>query len=270
MSRIDAIFASLRAGDRRAVMPFICGGSPANTGEALGALEQGGASIAEVGIPFSDPIADGPVIAAAMHRALERAITPARVFEEVAAARARLSIGVIAMCSVSIAHRLSAGAAVPFASFCRRLADAGFDGLIVPDIVLEESDAIRAAAAAHGLSCTLLVAPNTSPARAASIAHASTGFIYLMAQTGITGERDAAPDIAPAVARIRSESSLPIACGFGISTAAHVRAVVRQGGADAAIVGSAMVRRMEAAAERDEDPCAEAERFTRELTAGLA
>lgn len=255
-------------------MPFVCGGYPGDTGEALLALERGGAAIAEVGFPFSDPVADGPVIAAAMHRALERGITPARVIDQVAAVRPRLSIGVVAMCSISIIHRLASERPSPAPDPSRlfaRLAAAGFDGLIVPDVTLEESEPLRLAAAGAGLSFSLLVAPNTPPPRAAAIARASTGFVYLLAQTGITGERSEAPNIAPAVAALRAASPIPIACGFGIATPEHVRAVVRSSGpcADAAIVGSALVRRMQDAADEGRDPAAEAERFTRELSAGL-
>jgi len=112
------------------------------------------------------------------------------------------------------------------------------------------------------LTGTLLVAPTTAPERAARIAKACTGFVYLLARAGITGEGAAVADVSGAVARLRSATQLPIACGFGISTAEHVRAVVKH--ADAAIVGSALVRRM-----RGSDPVGEAERFTRELAAGL-
>lgn len=251
-------------------MPFICGGHPANmppqdavpiTALLLPALERAGASIVEVGIPFSDPIADGPVIAAAMHEALRHGATPLAVFDQVASVRAELSIGLVAMCSISIVHRLGGAA-----GFCRQAAAAGFDGLIVPDIPLEESGEIREAAAGAGLRLSLLIAPTTPPARAAQIARASTGFVYLLARTGITGERQEAPQVAGLVRTIQDATDLPIACGFGISTPEHVRAVVREGGADAAIVGSALVRRMGQAG----DPIAEAERFIRELAGGLA
>jgi len=122
---------------------------------------------------------------------------------------------------------------------------------------------MRRAAAAAGLVCSLLIAPTTPPERAARIAAACTGFVYLLARTGITGERKAAPEVGPAVARLRAVTDLPIAVGFGISTAAHVRRVVEH--ADAAIVGSALVRRMDEAA----DPVQAAEAFVRDLVGGL-
>jgi tryptophan synthase alpha chain len=265
-NRIAAIFDDLRRSGRKALMPFVCGGHPApgTTTAALPALERAGASIIEVGIPFSDPIADGPVIAAAMHAALQSGATPASVFAEVAAARPTTNLALVAMCSVSIIHRMGAGDPAPF---CRRAADSGFDGLIVPDVPLEESGPIRQAADDAGLTCSLLIAPTTPPDRAAAIAAASTGFVYLLARTGITGERSDAPDIGLAVAALRRETDLPIACGFGISRPEHVRAVVQY--ADAAIVGSALVRRMGEAAARGQDPVAEAAAFTADLATGL-
>lgn len=249
-------------------MPFICGGYPTldSTTAVLPALERAGASIVEIGIPFSDPIADGPVIAAAMHTALASGATPLEVFSQVAAARPHTDLGLVAMCSVSIIYRLGAGGDP--SPFCRRAAEAGFDGLIVPDVPLEESEPIRKAAAAAGLTCSLLVAPTTPPERAAAIARASTGFVYLLARSGITGERADAPEIGPIVATLRRSTDLPIACGFGISRPDHVAAVTRH--ADAAIVGTALVRRMGEAAAAGRDSVAEAEAFTRELEAGLA
>jgi tryptophan synthase alpha chain len=262
--RIPAIFDALRRDQRKGLMPFICGGYPSldSTAACLYALDRAGASVIEIGIPFSDPIADGPVIAAAMHDALAAGATPARVFEQVAAARPALKAGLVAMCSVSIVHRMGGPA-----GFARQAAQAGFDGLIIPDVPLEESGEIRAAAAATGLVCSLLIAPTTPPDRMAAIARASTGFVYLLARTGITGERDDAPRIDAPVRTIRAATDLPIACGFGISRPDHVRAVVRQ--ADAAIVGSALVRRIADAAKQGKDPASAAEAFTRELAAGL-
>lgn len=266
MNRIDSIFAAARASNRKLLMPFLCAGHPDPEGwtKLLPALQRAGASIVEIGFPFSDPIADGPVIAAAMHETLRKGLTPMRIMDQVAAARKELSIGLVAMCSVSIVHRMGGPA-----GFAKTAATAGFDGLIVPDVPLEESGEIRAAAAASGLTFSLLVSPNTPAQRAGQILKASSGFVYLLARSGITGEQSSAPDVAAPVAALRSQGPLPIACGFGISTADHVRAVVR-GGADAAIVGSALVRRLSDATAARRDPIAEAEQFTKQLAAGLA
>ena len=265
MNRIEDTFARLRGGHRRGLMPFVCGGhpSPGQTARVLPELERAGADIVEVGFPFSDPIADGPVIAAAMHEALGAGATPESVFAEVASTRDQLSIGLVAMVSVSIVERLGGASA-----FARRAAEAGFDGLIVPDVPLEESGPLADAAGEAGLTLSLLVSPTTPDERAASIARHCTGFVYLIARAGITGERDSAPEIKGKVEVLRRSTDLPIACGFGISTPEHVRAVVEH--ADAAIVGSALVRRIGEAAAQGRDPAAEAGEFTRRLASGLA
>jgi tryptophan synthase alpha chain len=265
MARIPDIFADLRSRNQRALMPFVCGGHPAPgaTAEVLPRLQAAGASIIEVGIPFSDPIADGPVIAAAMHSALQKGSTPRSVLDEVAAVRGSLSVGLVAMVSVSIVQRMGGPRA-----FVADAKAAGFDGFIFPDAPFEESRDYLEAANAQGLTASLMVAPTTSPQRLVPIVKACTGFIYLLSRTGITGERQDAPEIESRVKLIRQHTDLPIACGFGIGTAQHVRAVVRH--ADAAIVGSALVRRIDEAATQGRDPAAEAEAFTRELAAGLS
>jgi len=241
-----------------AIMPFVCGGhpSPACLPDLLLALEQAGASIVEIGIPYSDPVADGPVIAGAMHRALEQGVTPARIFEQVAGVRERLSIGLVAMVSVSIVHAW--GGSV---GFCRRARDAGFDGLIVPDLPVEEAEPVREAAREHGLAMSLLISPSTPRGRAEEIARASSGFVYLMARLGTTGEREENPEIERKVEVIRRATEIPVACGFGLSTQEQVRRVLRH--ADAAIVGSALVRRLDRAA----DPVGTARAFVGELVA---
>jgi len=246
-------------------MPFVCGGFPraGMLAATLSAVEAAGASIVEVGIPFSDPIADGSMIAAAMHTALERGATPRGVFGEVAALRGGTSLGLVAMVTVSIVHRM--GGAERFAMGAR---EAGFDGLIVPDAPLEESEALVRGAAEAGISLSLLIAPSTPPRRAEVIAKACTGFVYLVARAGLTGERGAAPEVEGRVSRLRQMTDLPIACGFGISTAAHVREVTRH--ADAAIVGSALVRRMGEADGAGEDAAGAAGAFVAELAGGMS
>jgi tryptophan synthase alpha chain len=269
MNRIERIFAELRTRSGKGLMPFVCGGYPGagSTAAVLPALDRAGAAVVEVGIPFSDPIADGPVISAAMHQALEDGATIDSVFGEVASVRGTVALGLVAMCSISIIYR--AGGPT---GFVRRAATAGFDGLIVPDVVLEESAELRTAAADAGLTLSLLVAPSTPLERAAAIAAASTGFLYLLSRSGITGESSGAPDVGKRVASLRLCTSLPIACGFGISTAEQVRAVLHPpdgSGADAAIVGSALVRRMGEAARAGQDPAAAASRLVEELSVGV-
>ncbi|MEL6328927.1 MAG: tryptophan synthase subunit alpha [Planctomycetota bacterium] len=263
-NRVDAAFASRRADNARAIMPFVCGGHPTVDAltAVLPALDRAGAAVIEIGIPFSDPIADGPVIAAAMHEALTAGVRPETVFEQVAGVRAAVGAGIIAMVSVSIVEGLGGPA-----KFAERAAEAGIDGLIIPDLPLEEAAAARDAAAAHGLTMSLLVAPTTPPPRAAEIAGACSGFVYVVARSGVTGERQGVPDIKPLVDAVRDGTDLPVACGFGISTAEHVRAVVEH--ADAAIVGSALVRNLTEANRAGDDLATAAESFTRELAMGL-
>lgn len=248
-------------------MPFVCAGRPTlgDTARLLPALERAGASIVEVGIPFSDPIADGPVIAAAMHAALVAGVTPRAVFDAVASARGSTGLGIVAMVSASIVQRIGVGR---FVGDAKR---AGFDGFIFPDAPVDEVGPLASAARDAGLTASLLVAPTTPPERAERIVRACTGFVYLLARVGITGEGAGGPGprLRERVALLRGMTDLPIACGFGIGTAEQVRAVVREAGADAAIVGSALVRRIEDAATAGRDAVAEAASFVAELAGGL-
>ena len=260
MSRIDTIFSRARENKTRLVMPFLCGGypGPESMPAYLTAMQEAGASIVEIGFPFSDPIADGPVVASAMHRALEQGTTPETLFLQVSQVRASLDIGLLAMVSTSIVYRT--GGPVGFASEAAR---AGFDGVIYPDVPLGQAEAYLAGAKEAGLSATLLIAPTTPLKRAKQIARACSGFIYLLARTGITGERGEAPQIARRVKTLRESTDLPIACGFGISTPAHVKAVVEH--ADAAIVGSALIRQIDRAEHDGKDPVEAAQAFVASL-----
>lgn len=263
-NRIDAAFAKLKESGHGGLMPFVCAGAPTIDAlkEVLPALSESGATVIEVGIPFSDPIADGPVIAAAMHEAIARGITPAKIFEQVKSVRDRVESGIVAMVSVSLVHGMGGPGA-----FCKLAADAGFDGCIFPDAPLEESEHLAAACAENGLTCSLLIAPSTPADRASAIAERCSGFVYLIARAGITGERNEAPEIAERVKMLRGVTRLPIACGFGISTAEHVAAVVTH--ADAAIVGTALVRRLQSAHQNGSSLASEANAFATELGVGL-
>lgn len=255
--RIDSIFSDLRARKKPALMPFVTAGYPSLdiTEQVIPALERAGASIVELGFPFSDPIADGPVIAASMHEALKSAVTPRKVFESIKRVRADTKLGLIAMVSDSIITRMGPE------RFITDAAAAGFDGLIVPDIDLEAARPLSGLARLHNLSFTLLVAPTTTEARIEQITALCTGFIYLLARVGITGESGTIDmaSLAQRVELIRKRSSLPIAVGFGVARPEHITAIAKF--ADAAIVGSALVRRMGEASE----PVKAAEQFIREL-----
>ena len=260
MSRIDDIFARHREAGTPALMPFLTGGFPTleDTRRTLLGMADAGASIVEIGFPYSDPIADGPVIASSMHEALTSGLRIKDLFETVASVRDEVPIGLVAMVSESIIERFD------MKTFVTQAAQAGFDGLIVPDMDLARTGKLAKMTDEHDLSLTFLIAPTTSPERCRQIAEACRGFIYLLAQSGLTGERDQAPEIERQVQLVRSCSDLPLAAGFGISTPEHVRQVTAH--ADAAIVGSALVRRMTGA----QDPTQAALDFTRELASGLA
>ena len=261
MNRIDRIFETLGKQGGKALMPFITAGDGGVEllSQVIPALDRGGASICEVGIPFSDPIADGPVIQASMTRALDAGTRVEQVLEQIAGIRQQTDMGLVAMVSYSIVYRIGLDA------FVRQSAQAGFDGFIFPDLPLEESQSARDAAANTGLILSMLIAPTTPIARAQQIAAASTGFAYVVSRRGITGESSSLPPELPdRLAKLRDVTDAPMAVGFGISTPGQVRDVVAV--ADAAIVGSAMVRRMY---EHPDNPAGQAEAMTRELAAGL-
>lgn len=264
MNRISKAFVDAKERGQAALLPFVCGGSPEPDSllKLLPVLESAGASVVEIGFPYSDPIADGPTIAAAMHKALERGTTPDAIFAQIHRVRDQLQMGLVAMVSVSIVTAMGGAD-----SFVRRAVDAGFDGFIFPDLPLDEADAYRAACKSCGAMMIMLISPTSPTERAIEIANASTGFTYLLARAGVTGERSDVPDIAERVRSIRSGSSTPIACGFGISNADQVSKIVRH--ADAAIVGSALVRSLIEAHDAGKNYVVEAEHFVHELAMGL-
>ncbi len=267
MNRIESIFASSRESGRKHLMPFVCGGSPTldDMRDSIRALDGAGASIIEIGIPFSDPIADGPVIAQAMHHALEAGVTPRSVIEAISEIRSQIRAGLVAMTSVSIVERIGRD------RFVGMLADAGFDGVIYPDAPLEEAGQLVQAASSRGLTASLLIAPTTPLDRAGQICDQCTGFAYVLARAGITGETGGGPSeaIRERIASLRTVTDLPLAVGFGISSPEHVRSVVSEdaGDADAAIVGTALVRRMIEAGPGQ--AAAAASSFCKDLTRGL-
>lgn len=267
MARIPDIFARQRTEGRTGLMPFVTAGYPTLevTEAVVPALEGalgGGGGIVELGFPFSDPLADGPVIAASMHKALASGVTPPAIFETVRRLRSRTGLGLVAMVSQSIAQRMG------LRRFVGLAAEAGFDGLIIPDLDADGAGSrqppLDALAREHGMTFTMLISPTTPARRLASIVARCTGFVYVMARVGITGERDGAADVAGLVEAVRRSTDLPIAVGFGISNPQQVAAATAV--ADAAIVGSAIVRRM----GESPDPVAAAVEFTGTLAAALS
>jgi tryptophan synthase alpha chain len=231
-----AIAAAFSAhGKRAALMPYLMGGYPSIEGsvDAGLAAADAGADLLELGIPFSDPLADGPVIHAAGTEALAAGATPHGVLG--VCERLAVRVPVVLMVYANIV--LTAGAA----AFALRAAAAGASGLIVPDLPHDEADELRAACDAEGLALVPLVAPTTTPERIAEIGGDARGFVYTVSLTGTTGERaELPPGLADTVARVRTATDVPVAVGFGISTPDHARAVAEI--ADGVIVGSRVVR----------------------------
>ena len=259
IEQIRRAFDLARARGSCALMPFITAGYPdlATTERLLRELPDAGADLIEIGIPFSDPIADGPVIAESMHRALLGGTTPEAVFACVE--RVHPGVPVLAMVSVSIVERMGV------ASFLARCVGSGLSGVIIPDAGSDFWDDAhaRSATALESLGVVELVAPTTPRARIERIVHRSNAFVYMLARAGITGERADAPEVADRIAAIRSIGPARVAVGFGISTAEHVAAVGRH--ADGAIVGSAIVRKMTEAAEKGESAAEAALSLVRSL-----
>ena len=237
--RIAAAFAAAAAERRAALVIYLTAGwpSPDSTLRLVPALEEAGADLVELGVPFSDPIADGPIIQRASYQALQQGVTPRRCVELVAQLRAggvRLPLILMGYYNPILAWgvRECVGA-------CR---EAGVDGLIVPDLPPEEDRELACATQAEGLALVPLVAPNTPQERLARIAGRARGFLYLVSRPGTTGLRDQLPaGLAGYVARARQVSQVPLALGFGISNPTQAREAARL--ADGVVVGSAIVER---------------------------
>jgi tryptophan synthase alpha chain len=244
----EKLDAARRAG-RKGVLPYLTAGFPdlASTVRLLQRCDAAGCPVVEIGFPFSDSIADGPVIQASFYKALESGVRVGDIFAAIREVRPKLGCGLVAMVSMSIVRRRGIEA------FLDEAASAGFDGVIVPDVPVEESAALGQATRAGGLCNVLMAAPTTDPTRRARIAADASGFVYIISTRGITGERDrVAADLAEKIAALRKETSLPLIVGFGVSTPQHVREVCAS--ADGVIVGSAIVRRIAAAVEAHAGP----------------
>lgn len=252
MNRIDELFSRLKKEGRRALMPFVTAGDPdlATTAALITDLVgRGAADLIEVGIPYSDPIADGPVVAASYHRALENGAKVAKIFETIRTLRTEAGTSALSetplltMVSYAIIHRIGPD------RYLREAVTAGFDGLIVPDLPIEEAEGLCRMATALDLRLVQLITPTTPRDRAIRIARSTTGFIYYVSVAGITGERkELPPELAANVAWLRTQTDLPVCIGFGISSPEHVRALAPV--ADGLIVGSALVRRLADAGNR--------------------
>ena len=242
MNRIDATFAALRRKKQAAFMPFITAGDPSFevTRDLVVELARSGADLIEFGIPFSDPIADGPVIQASYTRALARGATLERSLQTVREIRRVSAVPIVFMISYTLVFKHGLDA------FLKAAQDAGVDGAIIPDLPIEEGEAVAKAGRAKGFDVVFLIAPTTPPERRKRIADMSQGFIYCVSVTGITGQRHRLPDyLVDYVASIKRLTDKPVCLGFGVSTPEQARFVAAH--ADGVIVGSAIVREIEAA-----------------------
>jgi tryptophan synthase alpha chain len=246
MNPIDTLFNQLRSKCRKAFIPFITAGDPDldATVKLLREVCRRGASLIEVGFPYSDPIADGSVIQASYTRALGRGVTVDAIFGAMRALNEG-SVPLVAMVSYSLVHHRGLD------RFVRDALEAGFSGAIVPDLPVEEADELAKLAAKHDFKLILLVTPTTPRERAQKIAQLSTGFLYCVSVVGITGERSQLPPgLLDQLRWLRTQTTLPMCVGFGISTPEHVRTL--RDSADGVIVGSALVRKLEGKRPIDE------------------
>jgi len=246
-SKLDRTFAQLRQRGEKALITYVMAGDPSlqETEQLVVELEQAGADIIELGVPFSDPIADGPVIQQAAERALRSGTSLRTILTMVARLRARTQVPIVLMAYYNSIHAFGPE------RFCQEAAQAGIDGLIMPDMPPDEAGPLKGPAAAAGLPLIFLLAPTSTPARRTFVARQSQGFVYYVSLTGITGAKLLnLADVGKNVARIKKVTRVPVAVGFGVATpedAAKVAAI-----ADGVIVGSAIVKQIAAHQQQPE------------------
>jgi tryptophan synthase alpha chain len=242
-TRISRRFAELARAGELGLVAYITAGDPSleATRQIVVAAAEAGADVIELGVPFSDPLADGPTIQRASERSLRAGTTLAGVLDLVAAIRRESQVPLVLFSYYNPVLQMG------LEQFAARASAAGADGALITDLTPEEAGDYRAALHARGMDTVFLAAPTTTEERFARIADASTGFLYLISRTGVTGAREAMPEDLPAlVRRARHATKLPLAIGFGISLPGHVS--ILGGLADAAVVGSALVEEIERAA----------------------
>jgi tryptophan synthase alpha chain len=266
MNPIDTLFRELRARKRAAFMPFVTAGDPDLdfTRELLPAVAEAGADLFEVGFPFSDPIADGPVIQASYTRALEKHLKLADVFSALkdVTSLPGWKTPMVAMASYSLIFKKGPDAFIDSAK------GAGLCGMVVPDLPVEEAEDLSKLAADRDFKLILLVTPTTSSERAERVVKACSGFVYVVSVVGITGQRDQLPEgLRDLLTRLRRMTDLPLCVGFGVSKPHHVRELKQI--ADGVIVGSALVKQLERAASDRAASLAGATQLVRELSEAL-
>ncbi|MDC3052387.1 tryptophan synthase subunit alpha [Prochlorococcus sp. AH-736-A13] len=247
LSKVDEMFCELKNNKKLALMPFIMAGDPniEITSEILLKLQENGADLIELGIPYSDPLADGPVIQLAASRALKSGTSLRKVITLLESLKGKLNIPII------LFSYLNPLLCFGFEKFCEMASNAGVSGLIVPDLPLEEAYKFSKIVSNHSLDLVLLVAPTTPFERMKQISNHTKGFTYLVSVTGVTGERSKMENrVENLIAKLKNVNSNPIAVGFGISTPEHVNKV-REWGADGVIIGSAFVKRISSSSGKD-------------------
>jgi tryptophan synthase alpha chain len=263
MTRIGRLFETLASRGRKGLIAYLTVGdpSPDRTPALVEALVRGGADLIELGVPFSDPIADGPVIQAAGERALKAGTTLRRVLAVAAEIRAKSEVPLLLFTYLNPVVRYG------LEQLARDAAAAGIDGCLLTDASVEEAGDYVAAMHRHGLDTVFLAAPTSTERRLKLVAQYSTGFVYLVSRTGVTGERESlSASITPLVAAVRAVTNLPLAVGFGISKPEHVAELGGQ--VEAVVVGSAIVRMIERNAENASLEI-QLESFVRELKRGF-
>ena len=236
-TRLADTFARLRAEKRPGLVTYTTAGDPdlPRSAEILEALDRAGADVLEVGVPFSDPLADGPVIQRATERAIASGGSLRATLAMIAKIRADVKAPIVIFSYANPLLRLGLDA------FARQAADAGVDGVLALDLPIEEAGGFRTTLAAAGIDTIFLLSPTTTDARIKAAAALGSGFLYGISRLGVTGVRDTVDDSAQELARrVKAETRLPLALGFGISRPEHVRAIGQW--ADAAVVGSALVK----------------------------
>ena len=262
MSRIARAFDRMRDQRRVGLVTYVTAGDPSleRTADVLAALDRAGADVIEVGVPFSDPLADGPVIQRACERALAAGATLDRVLEVIRAVRPSVRAPLVLFSYANPIYRMG------FGTFAAKAASAGVDGVLALDIPVEEAGPLRGALLEHGLDPIYLLSPTTTPERARQAGELGRGFLYLISRVGVTGARDSLAAGLPAMAaRVREVSRLPLAVGFGLSRPEHIAALATM--ADAAVVGSALVSIIADAGDTP-DLVARVERYVRWLREG--
>jgi len=247
LSRVDEKFYELNNNKKLALMPFIMAGDPnlEKTSEILLKLQENGADLIELGIPYSDPLADGPIIQLSASRALKSGTTPKKVIKLLDSLKGKLNIPII------LFTYLNPLLCFGFEHFCELASNAGVSGLIIPDLPLEEAYKFSQIVSNHSMDLVLLVAPTTPFERMKKISNHTKGFTYLVSVTGVTGERNKMESrVENLISKLKEINNNPIAVGFGISTPEHVNKV-REWGADGVIIGSAFVKRISSSSEKD-------------------